>query len=188
MMEQTINYDNKSLGQPTQNKDKPKYKKKKRKKGRKRKVYKKCNKCNKRRLLIDHKICRICYLYKPSGNEFVDDFIRCTQINSYQQIKMMEFVPYDQFKDIEFIAKGGFSEIYKATWIDGYIHLWDGEKLKYERKGPRIVVLKKLINSENITSEELNEVSKFHLHSIIFNYKRIFNINSIPLKKKIFLA
>jgi hypothetical protein len=27
----------------------------------------------------------------------------------------MEFVPYEQFKNVEFIAKGGFSRIYKAT-------------------------------------------------------------------------
>ncbi|RGB35946.1 hypothetical protein C1646_758715 [Rhizophagus diaphanus] len=34
----------------------------------------------------------------------------------------MEFVPYDQFKKIEFIAEGKFNKIYKATtWIDGPI-------------------------------------------------------------------
>ena len=54
----------------------------------------------------------------------------------------MEFVPYDQFKDVEFIAKGGFSKIYKATRI--------GRN--------QTVVLKKLNNSKNITSKELNEV------------------------------
>jgi hypothetical protein len=32
---------------------------------------------------------------------------------------MLEFVPHDQFKNIEFIAEGGFSKIYKATWING---------------------------------------------------------------------
>ena len=53
----------------------------------------------------------------------------------------MEFVPYDQFKNIEYIAEGGFSKIYKATWIGG-----------------PTVVLKKLNNSKNITSKELNEV------------------------------
>jgi len=31
----------------------------------------------------------------------------------------MEFVHYDQLEDIEFIAEGGFSKVYKATWIDG---------------------------------------------------------------------
>ncbi len=60
-------------------------------------------------------------LYK-SENKVVDDFIRYTQINSNNLgVGIMEFVPYDQFKYIEFIAEGGFSKVYKATWIDSYI-------------------------------------------------------------------
>src|SRR5436190_14264259 len=93
----------------------------------KRKIFKKCNECNKRRKFLDesHQICRVCYniktLFKPepSGNKIIDDFIRHTQINYVQQGGKMEFVPYDQFKNIEFIAEGGFSKIYKATWVDG---------------------------------------------------------------------
>uniref|UniRef100_U9U112 Uncharacterized protein n=1 Tax=Rhizophagus irregularis (strain DAOM 181602 / DAOM 197198 / MUCL 43194) TaxID=747089 RepID=U9U112_RHIID len=33
----------------------------------------------------------------------------------------MEFVPYDRFEDVEFIAEGRFNKIYKATWFDGPI-------------------------------------------------------------------
>ena len=131
----------------------------------KRKVYKKCNACNKRRRPLDesHKICRICYksstLYKPSGNKVVDDFIRYTQINScLEEARIMEFVPYDQFKDIEFIAEGGFSKVYKATWNNGRIKNWDNTNLNFQRSGHLTVALKKLNNSKNITSKELNEV------------------------------
>jgi len=98
-------------------------------------------------------------LYK-SGNKVVDDFIKYTQINLDNN--MMEFVPYDQFKNIQFIAEGGFSKIYKATWIDGYIQSWNEEKLIFERNGHWIVALKNLNNSENITSKELNEVHNLH--------------------------
>src|SRR6266498_2470465 len=105
-MEQSINYklkidsSNILISQPMQNKDEPKYK---------RKVYEKCNQCNKRRRPLEksHKICRICYksniLYKPSGNKVVDDFVRYTQTNCCSQVGIMEFVPYNQFKDIQFI-------------------------------------------------------------------------------------
>ncbi|PKK62772.1 HCP-like protein [Rhizophagus irregularis] len=48
-------------------------------------------------------------LYKQSGNEIIDEFIKFTQIN----------FSYDRFKNIEFIKARGFSKIYKATWIDG---------------------------------------------------------------------
>jgi hypothetical protein len=100
---------------------------------------------------------------KLSGNKVIDDFVRYTQIN-YEPGGELEFVPYDQFKNIEFIVEGGFSKIYKATWVDGPINNWD----KIKRNGGKIfrnksnknktVVLKKLNNSENITSKELNEV------------------------------
>ena len=128
----------------------------------KRKVYEKCNQCNKRRSPLDksQNVCRICYksniLYKPSGSKVVDDLIKYIQINSYLECGIMEFVSYDQFKDIEFIAEG--SKVYKATWIDGCIINWDKEKLNFQRCGPITVALKKLNNSENITSKELNEV------------------------------
>src|ERR1044072_5419613 len=126
----------------------------------KRKVYKKCNACNKRRRPLDesHKICRICYksntLYKPSENKVVDEFIRYTQINSFLEQARMEFVPYDQFKDIEFIAEGGFSKVYKAVWSNGHIKNWDNKNLNF-RRSRLTVALKKLNNSKNITSKEL---------------------------------
>ena len=108
-----------------------------------------CNECNKNRTPLDksHQICHVCYKakgLKTSGNKIIDDFIRYTQTNYIKNEGKMEFVPYDQFKNIKFIAEGGFSKIYKAIWIDGYTST--------------TVVLKKLNNSKNITSKELNEV------------------------------
>ena len=85
-----------------------------------------------------------------SGNKTIDDLI------SYMSGKM-EFVPYDRFEYVEFVA--GFSKIYKATWIDGSIIKWDNEKQDYSHSGKMIIALKELYNSENINSDELlNEV------------------------------
>ena len=116
-----------------------------------------------RSLKRNHQICIICYqanlLYKPSGNVNVDEFIRYTQIHFIQESSRLKFIPYDQFKNIEFINKGGFSKVYKATWIDG-LHFWNEEREDFEYKDPNIVVaLKQLNNSENITLVELKEVS-----------------------------
>ncbi|GES83766.1 kinase-like domain-containing protein [Rhizophagus clarus] len=114
------------LIEPTQTTVKSKYKKKK------------CTECNKRRKTLDksHQICHVCYnvkmvfKYKPSGNKIIDDFIRKTQVNLVKKNGKMEFVPYEQFINIEFIAEGGFSKIYKATWIDGPVEDDDYKKLK----------------------------------------------------------
>jgi hypothetical protein len=161
-MNQSTNYKRKidflisndtSLSQPTETTLEPKIK---------RKIYEKCNECNKRRRPLDesHQICRICYkiktIFKPSGNKIIDDFIRRTQINLVKGQGKMEFVPFNQFINIEFIAEGGFSKIYKATWIDGPINWYDDD---ISREPNHTVVLKKLKHSKNIISRELNEVT-----------------------------
>src|SRR4051812_42534299 len=113
------------------------------------KKYIKCNECKRTRLNSDkdHQICHYCYNYKEgslSGNKVIDDFVKHTHINyATERAWKMKFVPYDQFENVEFIAEGGFSKIYKATWIAGEC---------------QHVVLKKLNNSKNVTSKELNEV------------------------------
>lgn len=75
----------------------------------------------------------------------------------------MEFVPYDEFEDIKFIAKGGFSEVYKAKWPRGPV-------INYKsgfRDNNCLVVLKKLDNSKHITSKELNEVYCYCINVLI---------------------
>ncbi|GBC44971.2 kinase-like domain-containing protein [Rhizophagus irregularis DAOM 181602=DAOM 197198] len=133
-------------------------------------IYKKCNECNRKRKIFDksHEICHVCYniktILKPkqSGNKVVDDFIRYTQSNyAFIEDGKMELIPYDQFTNIEFIAEGGFSKIYKATWVDGPINNWNRIKDDYwniTRRKNYTVVLKKLNNSKNITPKELNEI------------------------------
>jgi len=97
------------------------------------------------------KKCNVCHEQhewrKPpeeSGNKIVDDFIRYTRINS-QISSRMEFASFGRFKNVQFIAEGGFSKIYRATW-------WNA------RKGNMTDALKKLNNSKNISFKELNEV------------------------------
>src|ERR1044072_3622119 len=85
-----------------------------------RKKREKCKDCNRREITDkSHRICSVCFksitLFNPSGSEIVDDFIRYTQTNCGNKAEKMEFVSYDRFKDVEFIAEGGFSTVYKAT-------------------------------------------------------------------------
>ena len=101
-------------------------------------------------------------LFYKSGNKIVDDFIRNLQIKSNEISDIVEFIPFNQFKDIEFIDK---VNSYEATWINGNIHSWNKKNMNFERSGPVQVILKRVNNSENITTKELNEVIYF-----IFNY------------------
>ncbi|GBC09550.1 hypothetical protein RclHR1_08970010 [Rhizophagus clarus] len=152
-------------------------------------IFKLCNECNKKRKHLDesYQFCHLCYKAKtvliPSGNKAVDDFIKYTRINwdVTDATFKMEFVPYDRFTDIKFIAEGGFSKVYKATWIDGPITSWNYKKQKYRRQGKMFVALKELNNSNNITSNELNELKVFYdfairhqKSSIVYEYTESF--------------
>jgi hypothetical protein len=116
-------------------------------------------------------ICCLCYKAKTgklSGNKVIDEFIKSTLSNCHADAKL-EFVPYDRFKDIEFITEGGFSKIYKATWIDGPItNKWDEKKQEFKHFGEMKIVLKELNNSKNIESKDLNEVH--YLSYAIYKY------------------
>ena len=119
--------------------------------------FKKCNECHQKRRYFHkiHRICHLCYnskrLFTSSGNKVIDDFIKYTLTNRHTRAGKMEFVRYDRFKDVNFIAEGGFSKIYKATWIDS----------NKDSGGEITVVLKELNHSKNISSKELNEVWYF---------------------------
>ena len=65
-------------------------------------------------------------------------------------------------RNIKYLAKGGFSTIYKAIWLSGRIKHWDKSKQKWVRENLGTeVVLKSLNNSSNINEDFLNEVSDF---------------------------
>ena len=94
-----------------------------------------------------------------SGNVDIDKFIQDTQLSANNYKKVLEWIPYDRFYDIEYIAKGGFGKVYKANWIDGYILNWDIKNQNWERyDSNKFVALKSLNNSKNVTLEFLNEV------------------------------
>ena len=92
-----------------------------------------------------------------SGNETLDELIKSTQLKAteYRNHYYLQWIPYNDLTNIEKIGEGGFATIYKATWLNG-------EKSTRGRKGTnkdRIVALKKLHNSQNISDEFLTEVN-----------------------------
>lgn len=97
-----------------------------------------------------------------SGNERLDEIIKSKQIHvtKYNSNCYLQWVRYEDFKDIEKIGEGGFATIYKATWINGYKYI-DYETAKRSSKN-KIVVLKKLHDSHNISNKFLSEVRQFN--------------------------
>src|SRR5437763_20577 len=77
-----------------------------------------------------------------SGNKEIDEFIQKFQLNATRYEEVLEWIPYEKFSDIEYLAKGGFGTVHKAKWIDGFILYWDIDQTKWDRVGSMHIVLK----------------------------------------------
>jgi hypothetical protein len=102
-----------------------------------------------------------------SENYKVDKFIQKVQLKAKYHTENLEWIEYDRFENVKYLAKGGFGIIYKAIWKDGYIDKWDPEYNQWGRSkfwGEEYenfpVALKCLYNSQDITSNFLREVSQ----------------------------
>ena len=96
-----------------------------------------------------------------SGNHDIDELIQRTQLKPKNWREVIEWIEYDRFENIEYLAKGGFGTTYKAIWKDGYIRSLDFENHQWIRSGIMDVALKCLHNSQDITDEFLREVRHF---------------------------
>ncbi|RHZ35830.1 protein kinase [endosymbiont GvMRE of Glomus versiforme] len=100
-----------------------------------------------------------------SGNKVIDEFIQKQQIRATNHDDLLEWMPYNRFINVEYLAQGGFGKVYKAKWEGGYIKNWNDKNNKWQRyeddsKGD--VVLKSLHNSQDITTDFLQEVAYHH--------------------------
>ncbi|RHZ80204.1 hypothetical protein Glove_139g334 [Diversispora epigaea] len=92
-----------------------------------------------------------------SGNDKIDKFIQDAQLNANDSSYVMEWIPYDRFKDVKQIGKGGFGTIHYARWIDGEIDKWDIKNQQWKRYKDEEVALKKFDNFVNF-NDVLNEM------------------------------
>ena len=75
------------------------------------------------------------YVEWSSGNKDIDSLINeCSNINKYEY-KVFEWIPFERFTNVEYLAKGGFGSIYKASWLDGPLNTsisggWDHKENK----------------------------------------------------------
>jgi hypothetical protein len=95
-----------------------------------------------------------------SGNNDIDKFIKDTIYDRRDYgVRFVEWVPFDRFEDIKQIGEGGFAKVYSATWIDGEAKYERQEGIwKKKESQPKIVALKRLNGSQNMSAEYLNEV------------------------------
>ncbi len=71
------------------------------------------------------------------------------------QCNHIRWIPFNEFTNIKYLAKGGFGEVYKATWFIGYYN-------KYTTRYEDEVVLKRIYNSNDKIIDILSEVKTHH--------------------------
>ncbi|CAB5395738.1 unnamed protein product [Rhizophagus irregularis] len=98
-----------------------------------------------------------------SGNKKIDNFIqeRKLNINLYNDI-VFEWIPYNQFNEIEETGKNGSITVYSAIWRNGPLYYNDDHEYdKYTRDSNKEIALKCLHNFKNPVDSLINEVKKY---------------------------
>ena len=109
---------------------------------------------NEKVLCDDCKEKKIENLINECGNEEMARLLYGCKLNS-RITTYIQWIPFNEFGNIEYLAKGGFGEVSKATWIGHYDYYGMYGEYK-ERK----VVLKRIYNSSNNILDILKEVNK----------------------------
>jgi hypothetical protein len=93
-----------------------------------------------------------------SRNNDIDNLIQECQRKTLMPNKVLEWIPYNKLQNIEYLTRGGCSEIYTADWIGGDYYEWDSKEQELKRFGTIKVILKKLENIENANQRWFDEV------------------------------
>jgi hypothetical protein len=103
-----------------------------------------------------------------SGNNDIDNLIQKCQMETFKPSKILEWIPYNKFQNINFLTKGGCSDIFIADWIEGRYNEWDFKEKKLKRIGQHKVILKGLENIEEANRNWFDEVSTVYIENISF--------------------
>ena len=94
---------------------------------------------------------------KKCGNEEIAKFLyECRLDRKWYYDDYIRWIPFDKFKNIEYLAKSSFGEVHQATWIDK----------------DREVVLERIHNSNDKIVDILKEVKQEFIVIITITLKR----------------
>ncbi|GBB91921.1 hypothetical protein RclHR1_19380005 [Rhizophagus clarus] len=152
-------------------------------------VYGICGECNEPG--TGWKWCRPCNAKRfkenfknwTSENKDIDEFIQQSQLNAVHYRNYIEWIPFEKFQNITYIAEGGFSKVYSVEWPEGHIEYWDIENQKWKTYNWGKYALKSLNNSSDICSDFLNEI-KSHLQIYLYDVVSCYGITQDPVTKE----
>ncbi|PKY46708.1 kinase-like protein [Rhizophagus irregularis] len=143
-----------------------------------------CPEC--RKLFNEKKWCRPCNAEHfrrqipkwTSWSPDLDNFITKTQVTANNVHSFFEWIPFMNFDNIKYLAKGGCNVVYKAIWKQGPIICWDTNINNWKRLGNYEVVLKVIKGSQKNLNEFINMLIVHHkFHTIVGHILRCFGIS-----------
>ncbi|CAB5367151.1 unnamed protein product [Rhizophagus irregularis] len=116
-----------------------------------------------------------------SGNEKINSFIKEKQLKinvyDYNDI-VLEWIPYNQFKEIKETGKNGLITVYSAIWKDGPLYKKNWQDENYTRDSNKKVALKCLYNSQESIDSLINEAKKYSINHKVF--QALYGISQNP--------
>ena len=101
------------------------------------------------------------------GNKEIARFLCQCKLNAeYYGYRYIRWIPFNEFKNIEYLIKGGLGEVYKAIWVNSY---YDRVYMKY---GDQEVVLERIHNSNDKIVNILKEVKQEFIVIITITLKQ----------------
>ncbi|CAG8616164.1 4369_t:CDS:2 [Ambispora gerdemannii] len=143
-----------------------------------------CPKCH-QRWNIYYQFCLTCDLTQwKSGNNKIDELIKEDQLKFDDNfvVGLLEWIPYEDFSEIKYVAKGGFGSISKAVRKSGFRY-FDEEKRKLVIKAePMPVALKTISQSSDANLNIIHEEVRNAIEE--WNEGEFITIGNRQLKKK----
>ena len=140
--------------------------------------------------LSDETWCKHCSSQKfeenfnkwTSRNEHIDEFIQSTQSVARNHHEVTEWIPYNKLRNIQYLSRGGFSTIYKAIWLDGYIEELvvdggNGDKKWKRHKHELEQMDHEIAKKEKDIVEPLKENEKEGIHVVLKSLDNSSNIH-----------
>jgi serine/threonine protein kinase len=123
-----------------------------------------CEKCQ--NLCFSPKSCENCmrtFLESRFGkwdSEYpkINEWIQKYQKNFVKPDYIIEWIPYNSLRDIEYITEGGFYFKIKAIWTEGRYVSWDHERQELKRNGPQPVTIKYVSTNNADQDQWLREI------------------------------
>ncbi|RHZ88972.1 hypothetical protein Glove_19g307 [Diversispora epigaea] len=90
---------------------------------------------------------------QTSGNDKIDKLIQDAQINDNDKWEVMEWIPFDIFKDVKQIGRGGFGTIHHASltsilkWVSRILVHWREESTNTTTKLQLLLIIKHIQKS-----------------------------------------